>query len=57
MKILRENYGALKMPRAKYPRPELTRSKQHQSAEFSYLKANPRFSRVKTNVAVNLSAI
>mmetsp|Transcript_24934 Transcript_24934/g.43801 ORF Transcript_24934/g.43801 Transcript_24934/m.43801 type:complete len:429 (-) Transcript_24934:16-1302(-) len=59
-KILRENYGALKMPRVKYPRPELARAKLRPSPspEFSYLRANPRFSRIRPKISpVNLSVV
>jgi serine/threonine protein kinase len=56
-KILRENYGALRMPKSKYPRAELTRSKQRPSPEFSYLRGNPRLARLKAKSPVNMSTV
>lgn len=56
-KILRDNYGALKMPKVKYPRPELTRLK-HRSPDDQHIRSNHRYSRIKPSLApVNRSLV
>lgn len=54
-KVLREDYGALKIPRVKYPRPELLRPRQR--PEPNYLRG-PKLVRIKPKLAhANLGPI